>query len=130
MAELVKVEPTVSKLTGEPDGFAWFVFDNGRQYHRRLDQAREERPRAPYIRRDSIEPCRGMDGKIHDSLASYRRTLRADGNPQGENYIELGNESLTPVEHKFDPKQRRDDIKAAIADVKAGNIPVPAFIGD
>lgn len=78
---------------------------------------------APRVHTDHIDPIMGMDGKMHDSLASYRRTLRADGNPQGENYIELGNESLKPVERKFDRKQRRDDIKAAIHDVKEGRLP-------
>lgn len=78
---------------------------------------------APRIRSDHIEPLMGMDGKMHDSLASYRRTLRADGNPQGENYIELGNERLKPVEKKFDRAKRREHIKEAIADVKAGRVP-------
>ena len=78
---------------------------------------------APRVVSDQITPCLGMDGKMHDSLASYRRTLRADGNPQGENYIELGNERLKPVERKFDRAQRREDIKAGIADVKAGRLP-------
>lgn len=78
---------------------------------------------APRVRTDQIDPIMGMDGKLHDSLASYRRTLRADGNPQGENYIELGNERLKPVERKFDRAQRREDIKAGIADVKAGRMP-------
>lgn len=129
MAELVRIEPSIFR-TDE----AWFVFDDGTQRLRKVNQepvaARSDFP-CPMIRRDSIEPCRGMDGKMHDSMASYRRTLRADGNPQGENYIELGNESLTPVEHKFDRKERRDDIRAALADVKAGKpIPAPAFLGD
>ena len=78
---------------------------------------------APRVISDHIEPCLGMDGKMHDSLASYRATLRADGNPQGENYIELGNERVKPVERKFDRKQRVDDIKAAIADVREGRVP-------
>jgi hypothetical protein len=129
LAEIVRIEP--SKFCA---GEAWFVFDDGTQRLRKIDRpapvARSDFP-APMIRRDSIDPTRGMDGKMHDSLASYRRSLRADGNPQGENYIELGNESLTPVEHKFDPKQRRDDIKSALADVKAGKpIPEPVFLGD
>lgn len=87
--------------------------------------------RAPMIVRDSIAPCRGMDGKMTDSLSSLRRTYRADGNPQGENYTEIGNEELKPVERKFDRAERRDDIKAAIADVKAGKpIAPPVVLGD
>lgn len=118
MAELIAIEPAIFRADE-----AWFVFDDGSKRLRKIDRpvnhARSDFP-APAIRRDSIDACLGMDGKMHESLASYRRTLRADGNPQGENYIELGNESLKPVTHTFDRKQRRDDIRAAIADVKAG----------
>lgn len=86
---------------------------------------------APALLKDSIEPCLGMDGKMHDSLSSYRKTLRADGNPMGETFTEIGNESLTPVEYKFDRAERREDIKAALADVKAGKpIPAPVVLED
>src|SRR3546814_11640123 len=37
--------------------------------------------RAPRIKVDQIAPCLGMDGKIHDSLASLRRTYRAGSVP-------------------------------------------------
>lgn len=95
-----------------------------------IPPARSDFP-APYIRRDSIDPCLGADGKMHDSLASYRRSLRADGNPRGENFIELGNEELPTITRDFDRKQRREDIKAAIADVKAGKpIPAPVILED
>lgn len=73
---------------------------------------------------DSIEPTWGADGKLHDSLSSYRKTLRPDGNPKGERFIEMGNEK--PPKWKppeFDRKTRRDDIRAGIADVKAGRVP-------
>lgn len=87
--------------------------------------------RAPMISRDAITPCLGMDGKMTDSLATLRRTYRADGNPQGENYTEIGNEEMRPVERKFDRAERRDDIKAAIADVKAGKpFAPPVALGD
>ena len=118
MANLVAIEPALFRADE-----AWFVFDDGRKCLRKINQpepvARSNFP-APSIRRDSIAPCLGMDGKMHDSISSYRRTLKANGNPQGETYIELGNESLTPVKHEFCRKQRRDDIRAALADVKAG----------
>lgn len=130
MAELVAIEPALF----HPEKEAWFVFDDGRRclrpIERKVEPARSSFP-APAIRRDSIDPCRGMDGKMHESLSGLRRTYRADGNPQGENYIELGNESLKPVTYDFDRKQRRDDIKAAIADVKAGkSFPAPVVLED
>lgn len=126
LAELLRIEPTKSHATGKPDGFAWFVFDNGRSYHRRMDRernhARSDFP-APAIRTDSCDPIRGADGKLHDSLSSYRKTLEPGGNPQGERYFELGNESLEEKTTDFDPKQRRDDIRAALEDVKNGHVP-------
>jgi hypothetical protein len=124
MASLVRIEPAMFRADE-----AWFVFDDGRKYLRKRE-APEARTRAPAIMRDSIELCRGPDGRMHDSLASYRRSLRADGNPQGENYTEIGNERLTPVEHKFDRKQRRDDIRAGLEDVRNGRVPPMAILED
>lgn len=130
MATLVAIEPA----TFRPDEQAWFIYDNGRRYLRStLEQspvARSSFP-APSIRRDSIDACRGPDGRMHESLASLRRSYRADGNPQGETYTEIGNEPLpTPVEQKFDRRERRNDIKAAIEDVKNGRVPPMAILED
>ncbi len=85
---------------------------------------------APRVISDYIEPCLGADGKMHDSLASYRHSLTPEGNPRGERYIELGNESLKPNPPKFDEKQRRDDIKAAIEDVKNNRVPPLTVLED
>lgn len=72
----------------------------------------------PYFRQDAIQPCMGMDGKMHDTLSSYRKTLEPSGNPRGERYIELGNESLPDFKApEFDRKKRREDIKRAISEV-------------
>lgn len=78
---------------------------------------------APRILSDYIEPCRGADGKMHDSLSSLRATYLPSGNPKGERYLELGDQQIKPTEHKVDRKQRRDDIRAAIEDVKNGRVP-------
>lgn|SRR3546814_14966 len=87
--------------------------------------------RAPRIKVDQIAPCLGMDGKIHDSLASLRRTYRADGNPQGENYVEIGDQELPAFQApEFDRKQRRDDIRAGIEDVKNGRVAPLAVLED
>lgn len=72
----------------------------------------------PYFRQDAIQPCMGMDGKMHDTLSSYRKTLLPEGNPKGERYIELGNESLPDFKDpEFDRKKRREDIKRAISEI-------------
>lgn len=78
---------------------------------------------APRILSDNIEPCMGADGKMHDSLASYRRSLLPEGNPRGERYHELGNDQVKETPKTFDRKQRRDDIRAALEDVKNGRVP-------
>jgi len=73
-----------------------------------------------------IEPTLGMDGRTHTSLSSYRASLRAESNPYRQNYTELGDQSLKPVTYDFDKKQRREEIKKAVADVKNGRIPAVA----
>jgi putative FmdB family regulatory protein len=78
---------------------------------------------APRILSDYIEPCRGADGKMYDSLRGLRATYLPSGNPQGERYLELGDQEITPTVKTFDRKQRREDIKAAIEDVKNGRVP-------
>lgn len=94
----------------------------GRDAHRLLS--------APRLISDSIDPCLGPDGKMHDSLASYRRSLLPENNPKGERYTEIGNERLKPIEHKFDRKQRRDDIRAGLEDVRNGRVPSMAILED
>lgn len=80
---------------------------------------------APVVLSDAIEPRYGADGKLHDSLSSYRRSLTPEGNPRGERFFELGDEQLKTVEHKPDPKALRDDIRKSIAEVKQGRRVTP-----
>lgn len=85
---------------------------------------------APMVVSDSIEPRMGADGKLHDSLASYRHSLTPEGNARGERFLELGDQELPAFKPpEFDRKERREAIKAGIADVKAGRIP-PVVTGD
>lgn len=74
--------------------YDWFTTDDGRQIYRRVEYerrcARSEFP-MPMIISDRIEPVQSMaDGKTYDSMAALRRTYRADGNPQGVEYTEVG----------------------------------------
>ncbi len=82
------------------------------------------------LKSDAIDPIRGADGKMHDSLASYRKSLEPGGNPQGERYLEIGDQELKPNLPQFDRAQRRDDIKAALEDVKSGNVPPLTVLED
>ncbi|WP_062770419.1 FmdB family zinc ribbon protein [Sphingopyxis terrae] len=86
---------------------------------------------APMVVSDCIAPRMGADGRLHDSLASYRHSLTPEGNKKGERYFELGhNEELPSKTYDYDQKQRRDDIRAAMADVRNGNVPQPVFLED
>jgi hypothetical protein len=70
------------------------------------------------------EPVQSMaDGKHYTDKAALARSHRASGNPQGVDYVELGNESASTVGYVPDQAQRRRDVKQAAADVKAGNVP-------
>lgn len=92
-------------------------------------------PRSPIHSRSSFptpqimsggfaEPVQSMaDGKFYTDKAALARSHRASGNPQGVDYVELGNDSAPMVEHVPNPAKRRDDVQQAAADVKAGNIP-------
>jgi putative FmdB family regulatory protein len=85
---------------------------------------------APRVLSDCIEPIMGADGKMHDSLASYRHSLTPAGNPKGERYLELGNESLPDYRPpKPDLPAIAEAVKAGIADVKAGRT-APVVTGD
>jgi hypothetical protein len=71
---------------------------------------------------DTMEPTRNMaNGKYYTSKAAFRAATKAAG------CIEIGNETkyLTKKRKavKLDKKQRRDDIKKAINDLKYGNAP-------
>lgn len=82
---------------------------------------------APRVISDYIEPCMGMDGKMHDSLASYRKTLLPEGNPRGERYTEIGNERVKAdvADERAEKAARVQEIKRAIHDVRSGNMPTP-----
>lgn len=113
-----------------------FLCASGHRFERHVKLADFEAPQAcacgedarrlisaPRILSDFIEPCLGADGKMHDSLASLRATYLPSGNPKGERYYELGDQKLEAAPKTFDRKQRRDDIRAAIEDVKNGRVP-------
>jgi hypothetical protein len=69
---------------------------------------------APGVITDSQQPLRSMaDGKVYDSKSAMRRSYRADGNPQGVEYIEVGNDP-----QRFKPKPKpKPDIKAIDASI-------------
>lgn len=128
MPELIATEPALFN----PDE-VWLIFSDGRRCLRKRTPpkaaARSSFP-TPMLRSDTIDPIRGPDGRMHDSLSGFRAACRPDGNPQGERYLELGDQELPAFKApEFDPQARRDAIRAGIADVKAGRVP-PVVTGE
>jgi len=75
---------------------------------------------APYVIRDEMEPLRHMaDGRTYSSKRKFRDATKAAG------CVEIGNESVVtkrkPVE--LDRRQRREDIRRAIHDLRDGRAP-------
>ncbi|MFE8872127.1 hypothetical protein ACE4RV_02880 [Acetobacter persici] len=74
---------------------------------------------------DTIDPVQSMaDGNFYTSKQALRRTYCADGNPQGKEFIEVGNDQR-PHEQKRgayvrDPQKSRDVIEKAMAAVDRG----------
>lgn len=95
--------------------YAWVHLDNGRSIFRRVEQAvpkaRSSFP-CPLILKDAIAPVQSMaDGQWYDSMSALRRTYRADGNPQGVEYIETGDEPMKgPPPVKRATKEELNDV--------------------
>jgi hypothetical protein len=109
-----------------PD-YRWVDLGDGRQVYRRL---RDHQPSArsglacPMVIGSFAEPVQSAaDGKWYSTKAGLARSHRASGNPHGQDFIELGNESMSWVEHKTSEAELRDDIRSAAAEVKAGKLP-------
>jgi len=108
--------------------YAWVEVSPGRMRYRRVREdtapQRSDLP-APRVLRDTFDkPVQSMaNGKWYDSKRGLSASHRASGNPHGQDFIELGNEPMPTVEHKHDEGRLRDNIREAIADVKAGRVP-------
>lgn len=74
---------------------------------------------APMLIMDTMPPTQSMtDGKIYTSKAGIRASYKANGNPQGKEYVEVGNDParLRPFKRpKSDKAQVVNSIKKAEA---------------
>lgn len=105
---------------------AWFDAGDGRKVYRRVPEPKAKRSHlpCPMLVRAFSEPVQSMaTGEWFTSKTGLANSYKATGNPQGVEYIELGNEKPESVEHVADPLQRRNDIKQAMQDVISGNLP-------
>jgi hypothetical protein len=73
----------------------------------------------PYLISDTMEPTEQVDGRYYTSKSAFRAVGRAHG------LTEVGNEKMKPKQRATLSTQvkteRREAIKAAIEQVKAGN---------
>lgn len=110
------------------DGYHWIDCGDGRKVYRKVGpQSRGQRSDLPLpsLVRAFSSPVQSMaDGKWYDTPADLRRSYKAENNPHGVDFIEVGNEDIT----KFTPPHRdrkadREAIERAINDVENGNVP-------
>lgn len=104
----------------------WIDLGNGRKLLRKVGPMCHG-PRSdlatPMLVRAFPEPVQSMaDGKWYDNPRDLENTYKASGNPRGEEFIPIGNETLKFRDYVPDPKERRADLRQALADVKSGNI--------
>jgi len=96
-------------------GWQWFDKGDGRQVLRMvrdtIPPARSHLP-TPVIHGDNIELKSMADGKVYTSKAALRASYLPSGNPQGERYIEVGNEEMKPPPP---PKPDRKGIRASVS---------------
>lgn len=107
------------------DRIDWSDLKPRRRWRQWAKAKRAEKFPVPHIVRPFSEPVQSMaDGKFYDDPASLRATYKASGNPQGVDYIEVGNEDITKfTPPKEDRKAKRDAIERAIEDVNNGRVP-------
>lgn len=106
--------------------YRWFDRGDGRQVMRKVrDPVPNNRSSlgAPMVIGSFAEPVQSSaDGKYYSTKAGLARSHRASGNPHGIDFIELGNESMPWVEHQTNEAELREDVRGAVADVKAGKV--------
>jgi len=106
--------------------FGWIDLGDGRKVYRRVGPMCHG-PRSdlatPMLVRAFAEPVQSMaDGRWYDTPRDLEATYKASGNPLGQEFVALGNESPKVAEYTPDPEQRVADIRQALEDVKSGNV--------
>lgn len=108
--------------------YAWFNLGNGRQVYRKVKEPPEFRSSlpTPTVLNDTFdEPVQSMaDGKMYTSKAAMRASYLPSGNPQGQRYIEIGddkNYSKRSTERlKPDEARITEAVERAYADLQNG----------
>lgn len=115
---------------------AWYTLPDGRSVYRPVVRTKPSKRSAfpcPQIRRDEIAPTRSMaNGQEYTSLSALRSTYKADGNPQREDYIEIGDAPMTggPKPKRISKKEVADLYDKSVARISRGDIPQVGSITD
>lgn len=107
--------------------YAWVDNGRGGKTFRRIHAPnlnRSDLP-CPMVITDTIDQTQSMaDGKYYTSKQALRKTYRADGNPQGVEYVELGNEQRPHIQKNGgvvrDRAASRNAVDKALAAVDRG----------
>lgn len=88
-------------------------------------KARSDAFPVPYFICDTMDELQSMaDGKHYSSKSAMRASYKAENNPHGVDFIEVGNQNTaTFTPPKRDRKGEREAIERAINDVEYGNAP-------
>lgn len=109
------------------NAYDWINCGNGRKVYRKIgphSRGPSSDLPLPSLVRAFSEPVQSMaTGKFYDTPRDLEASYKASGNPQGLDYVCVGNEDVT----KFTPPERdrkadREAIERAISDVKNGNM--------
>lgn len=111
------------------DQYAWIDVGGGRSVYRRISEPSVARSdlACPMLITDAIDPTQSQaDGQYYTSKSSLRATYKASGNPQGREYVEVGNDQR-PREQKRgsyvrDKVAAKDAVERAMARVDRGEI--------
>ena len=117
-------------MTSQVKTYDWFTTGDGRSVYRKVEQAprgiRSDLP-APMIASDRLDqPTQSMaDGKYYTSKAALRATYKPSGNPQGNSYVEVGNEVQKQTPYApIDGAKIDASLNKAMARYQAGERPV------
>lgn len=105
-----------------------FILSGGKLIDKATGEVFQTDPDAPacaplVLTTDTLDqPVKSMaDGRYYSSKAGLRATYRPSGNPQGESYVEIGNEtSAIASRPQRDPKGIDDALHKALARYEAG----------
>lgn len=75
----------------------------------------------PQVITDAMPPTQSMtNGKVYESKSALRKTYLPSGNPQGQRYIEVGNDRPPPRKPIIDKAGIRRDFQKAAQDYNQG----------